>query len=539
MNSYHQYKQSLFLVRKYLIGLAVFAFAGQLLLDRSIENTIANLLAFLTFVTTSLIIIHPRTGRVGPAFTGAIIFLSISSNSLAPMFGTLLEGHSLTYTLLQPMETYFHRSLFALVLLFAHLLAGGLRSPIKYGMSRLGANAGSKILLPSKSIWALGLFGMVILFLKFLSLPITLSKFLDGFGFLLYAPFLLLLSPYSQYANGRIERVKLLVFYSFQIGMALLFNSRMGMVAPIAVVAGGWIFNLFLGMQVINTHIIKKGLKVGLIGLLLLSQFVDLSTAILIERAHRSTRDATEQLIATFERFLNKESLAQFRKLEELSNKGTKSNSVWQENYVSNPFLSRFILIKSDDNCFYRVSFFRDSEVNALKEVTLKKILVLLPDPLLQQLGITIDKKYIGSFSIGDKIEELSGGASLGSRLTGSNIAHSYALFGWGYFPVLLALYYLIFSFFQGLFSPLNKQPVLFSGISTLALLLIFKLYTDISLDSISNIVAVILRGIWQTLFIYFIALWILKKMGFPIKTLKTFPQQTLSFITAKSGIIT
>lgn len=521
MNTHSQNRRNLSLVRNYLIGITILISIVQLYFNNTTENIICNLLAISTFIPVCWLIFHSRNRGEGDALIATIIFLIVVSNTLMPMIGTILEGHSLTFTLRQPVLIFFHRGVFALILLLAHFMAKTNASLfLRHSTNRLGSIMSVRSFVPPKGIWILGLIGFSSYLLRYFSLPSSISKLLAGFGFLSWSPFLFFLPPYSNYLREKLLKWKLLLYYIFQVGISLVNNSRMGIIGPVAVVAAGWIVLLLLGHIVVYRKIIKNSIKLGLIGIVLFGQFKDLSTAILIERAHRSTRSPTEQMEATFERFLDKESLYKYELYLNSKSKSEQFDISWDENYVHNPVLGRFIQIKFDDNSFFRVLHSSSYALADLKEVSINKMIALIPEPILQLLGIDINKKEINSYSIGDIIETLSGNVLPKSFLTGSILAHSYALFGIYYPLVLILLYFLIFSVLQGLFSTYSNLDLYKKNVSTFVLLMSFKFFNDLALDGVTAITGFLLRDIWQNIIIYFIALQVLSFLRVRTKNL-------------------
>jgi hypothetical protein len=441
----------------------------------------------------------------------------IFANSLAPMLGTLLEGHPITETLIVPVETFTHRLIFAFCLLSAHYLSCSPSTVnLRQAVSQIGKILNTKVTIPAKSLWVVGLIGLFSIFLKFLHPPETIIKLLNGFAYLMQAPFLLLLPPYHNKPLLKKNIFFLILFFLLQVAFSFVNNSRMAMVLPVGIVGAGWLLTVLAGQTIVTSQSITKGIIRGAVGIALIGQFADLSTAILIERENRDTRSASAQLRATIERFFDKKAIEEYHinQLEIL--KGGSAEQDWQENYVRNPFLARFIQVKFDDNCFYRIAAFSHGDVDALRELTLKRIVVQLPQPILDLFSINIDKKQVSSLSIGDEIDLLATGADLGGFKTGSIPTHAFALFRWWYPAILLILYYLVFSFYHGFFTPFKVKSIKFSQIPTLALLLTFTIYIDISLDGLDALVGSLFRGIIERVLIFAIALWILRKLKFP-----------------------
>ncbi|WP_121197877.1 hypothetical protein [Mucilaginibacter gracilis] len=499
-----------------MVTTSLIVFLLQLMIDASYENILCNLMAVAIFYLTCLVVFAPRNNSLGPALTATTVFICITGNSLMPMIGTTLEGHPLIYTLLIPVDVFFHRLLFGLALLAAQLLASSRFSlPIKMGMSKIGTYAKSRVLIPPSGLWVLGFIGVsAIMINHFVGLPSILAKFIDGFNFLTVSPFLILLRPYNSIVKWKEIWLKILLYFLLQVVIAFINNSRAGFVLPIAILAAGWLMQMLMGLVFIDNKLLRRGVIAGILGLGLLGQFADLSTAIIMERGQRATRSADEQLAATLSRFTDKKSLEDFRSELGEANEGISAANVWQENYVNNPFLARFIQIKFDDNCLYRTSSFGDYQIDQLRNVTINKLYALLPDPLLKALSIKIDKKFINSFSIADFIVDLSTGQeSNNSFLTASIPIHSFTLFYWLYPVVLAIVYFLVFTMIQGLFS-IFGYTTMYGGISTLSLLYAYFLFVYITIDSLTMVLSFMLRNFWQDLIIYYIAIGVVRILG-------------------------
>jgi len=512
-----RYIQSLYLVRKTLIAIAFCVFAGQMLLGIGYENILSNLLALAAFVICCIVVFSHRNISVGAALSATVVFLMIFANSLAPMIGTLLEGHPIIETLTVPVQVFTHRLIFAGCLLFAHYISSSSSSLyIRLAVSAASRKLNTRVTLPANSLWAIAAIGLLSLFFKFLHPPEIIAKFLDGFSYLMLAPFLMLLPPYYSKALMKKQRLWLILFYLLQVAFSFAFNSRMAMVLPAGIVGAGWLLTLLTGQSIVNKKSIRTAIIRGLIGVALIGQFADLSTAILIERGARESRTGAEQFSATINRFFDKQAIADFQaeSLELLQ--GVSAMQDWQENYVRNPFLARFIQVKFDDNCFYRIDSFHPSDFDVLREITFERIMVQLPQPILDLFSVKIDKKEVSSFSIGDEIDALSSGANGGFK-TGSIPSHAFALFSWWYPVLLIIIYYLVFSIYNGFFTPFKIKSMELSKIPTLALLLTFTIYVSISLDGVDTLIGALLRGIIQLVLIYAIALWIVEKLKFPV----------------------
>ena len=494
------------LLRRAFDLLAIVLFFSQFFIDSSIENMVSSLMASSIFIIATSLILHPRNCDMGAAFSGSIVFLVITSASIAPMLGTLLEGHSLTYTLLSPVETFFHRFVFAVILLIAHFLVSMKMSrPILKSMAKLGVVLKTNISLPGKCLWAFGVLGLLSLLMRKLPLPIEIFNFLQGFRYLLWAPFLLLLPPFYK-ETKQADKWFLLLYYIIQVGIALAHNTRMAMIGPLALVGTGWLALLLLGYIRVNQKKLIKGLLIGICGLFALVILSDFSTAMLIERDKRKDRSIGDQFSATLTTFQDKKALDDYRKSSVQMTDGVSADDVWLENYILNQFLARFVPIKFDDNCFNRVNSLNESELKSLREISDQKVQAMLPDPVLDALDIQVDKAFVTSFSIGDIINYLSKDGLLGGFVTGSMPAHAFAMYGWYYPFVMIVIIWFIFTIMRGLMSQ-YFEGVLFSNFSVFGLLIIFETFTNLLVEGTPGLFGMLIRGIWQNAIIFYISL--------------------------------
>jgi hypothetical protein len=482
-------------------------FLGQMVLLPSYENFLSSIIALLPLVAASFAILRVRPLSSGSAVVGSAVFILVLANSLAPVIGTLLEGNPVIYELELPIESIMCRAVFELAVIAAFCCAtsswlGSTRNVV----TSLSSFAGAGSFLSARGIWLLGLIGLAAGLVKILPLPTVVLKLLDGFGFVSWAPYILLLPPYRKSGSKLIDLWPLALFYLLQAGLSVAGNSRMGFVGPIATVGTAWLAGLLAGVIFVDLRWLRRTMFLALIGFGLLSQLADLSTAILIERAFREQRSAGDQLKATWDSYLDKDRLASYR-IEQVD-VDIKRGDRWKETYVSNPFLARFIQTKFDDNCLVRIRRFKATDTRTLENLTLQKIQVIFPGPILSLLKISIDKEFINSFSTGDLINTLGGEFCLGSRLTGSIPVQMYCLFGNWYVPITFLLYTCVLVGVSGIVA---GNRLLNRGLSSLGLVIPFQIYTEITADGVNNVVGLLSRGFIEMLVIYGLMLVVIK----------------------------
>lgn len=494
--------------------MSVVLFTLQIIIDTSFENIISNISSEAAFIFTCLSVFNYQNNRtITTNFLSATIFLIVSSNSLAPMIGTLLEGHSLVYSLFVPVETYFNRFIYAICLLIAYGLSTSKNSfALSNFFVQINRSLKVSAYLPSRIVWYLGLVGLFVFLLKFAGLPEAVEKFFEGFGFLLYFPFILIVPPYSLLKKNQLERNLLIGYFLIMVLISFISNSRMALIAPIGTICGAWLISFFAGLSVVTEKLLIRALTFAVLGVFLIGVFSDLSTAILITRGSRSTNTVEEQISGTIEKFNDKEALENYRLQQiSISQIDFSVNLDWKENYLRNPILARFVQIKFDDNLFYRISKLSPENIEELRQKTIDKILAVFPTPIMNILQITVDKKVVNTYSTADLIDTLSGNNSLGFFLTGSLPAHSYALFGWWYPFVITFIYYLIFSIFGALLKGGKFENA--DKISSISFLLSFYLFLNISLDGFNILMNMLIRGVWQLITLYYIAIYFIKKI--------------------------
>lgn len=513
-----EHKRDLKILRNTLLALAGACFLGQVWMDRSQVNVTSAFLCLVAFGFACFLLLNQRNARGGAAFTAAAVFLSIASNSLIPLAGTLLEGNSLVTTLQSPVQCYLHRLVFAGVLLAAHFGANsGWGVAVKSKLGGVVDFSGLRAVLQPKQIWVLGACGIGLM--AALRLGIfgegPLSKIFQGMSFLVFVPYILLVPPYFKITKQKkhwMLALGLLYFATIIAGI----TSRMAMVAPVALVMTAYLTAIIAGQARIP-RIHPAWIISLIIGIpIAVGQMMDLSTAIIIERAHRDNRTLSENFDAISKRFFDKEALRIYEeeKALELENLEARHGSFWKEDYLENPFLSRFTSIKSDDNLFTSSANYSNSDVTTIRGVTRLKIVAQYPNPVIKLLGLSVDKDFINSFSMGDLMDMLTNrNGFLGGFKTGSIVVHSYVVFGWWYPMFLAFLFVILFLLYQCIATPQGKSGWAL-GVSSFALVYGFTFYLSFAAEGYHAVEAHLLRNCWQTFVLYALAVWFAKTVA-------------------------
>ncbi len=223
----------------------------------------------------------------------------------------------------------------------------------------------------------------------------------------------------------------------------------------------------------------------------------DLATSMAIARQLRGKVPASVMIQTTFHVWGQPGLIAAYRSDQEARSRF----SSYDEYYIANPMLARFVLTKFYDNSFYFARTLTTEKSKAqLRDVSLKFAVAGLPTPILKALDIPIDKDDL-NYSMGDYLAYLSRGIPLGGRKTGNIFAQGIALFG----PLFPFIYAVICLAIFGLMDLLTVKPK--SGaaaLSALGMLQIWSFFLEgITYESLHKVLHLFLRNFAQTLVIY------------------------------------
>lgn len=297
----------------------------------------------------------------------------------------------------------------------------------------------------------------------------------------------------------------MLVAYTMLIALiAMAFNARGMMLAGAATVA---LLFLLVGMRsaklVTAPMLIKLGL-LGLLGAVLSWPASNLVTAMVVARSERGKVSGYEMVKKTLENFRDSEKLESYRRLAMAHDLRAK----YDEKYINNPMLARFVITKFHDNAIYFAEKISDKGVDELMKATGDSFWTSLPQPWLDALEIDVDKREM-QFSMGDMITHLAVGTPLSGKRTGSIFGQGWALCGY-LFPVVYFAMCLILFAAVDIFSIRSS-----SGQVTLAVIGMLNVWPNflfgITADSLEHLFVGVVRGVPQSVILYSIAFAIAK----------------------------
>lgn len=415
-----------------LLAVNTIALLGQVLIDFNTVNMASVSLVYASSLVLLLYLLWTPALQTHPISTFAVFGFGFTTQ-MGALWAQTAFGLALSLNLRQPLETFATLAGVQLLALLAHLIHRLVLSPAHtaqmglLGMPRLLLSQLGLYSTPStRTLWLMGYMGL-------LSGVIgggregVVFKILDGIGFLTWAPFLIpmyLLLQGPSYCNPRRQYPHLVFFMGLVVLIGLAANARGMMLSGFVTIA---LFGLLLVLRSTAPVQGKRVAQIALLGAALAAVAVpmsDLATAMVVARKARGFISAPQMVSETF-RYLGQPETLQAERDKLVS----ATLTGYDEYYIPNPLVARFVETKFHDNALYFASTLTQTDAEQLAEVSLKMVGVLFPQPVINAMGWKIDKVDY-KFTIGDYLSYLSTGAPLGGYKTGSMLAHVVGVLG-------------------------------------------------------------------------------------------------------------
>ncbi len=504
--------------RKQLVGLGVWLTFGAVLAQLIIEFSVANFAASVLALVSWPIALGTFLGVKGFSrnpLPSLVVTGFWSTQIILPIIATALEGRPATYNLQVPGLVILHNGLIFLVLVLAwtiHTKISVREGKFTKTVRRCFYKLGIYEVPTPRFLYFIGCIGLTSMFYIYFFLPslgVEASgagqKLIQGLIPMTYAPYLLLYGKmYGSQVHWKRHVLALGGFSFCLLVVALGFNSRAAFMD--AALFGGTAFLTGVFGGVFRTRIFSsKVLVVGILGLfLIMGPIADLATAMVLVRAERDDIARNELVELTWDAYLDKERIAEYRK----NKQGLLSFGQWDERYLSNPLLSRFCNLKFADLSL-DLSRYATKEASAdFRQFSYQRLLATYPRPLIGLFGLRVDKDYVMSGSHGDYLFTVAGsGSGLGGFKTGHMAGTGMTAFGWGYL-VLLGVGVLVSFVFLGWLQPVQGNRIWKTKFSALGLLYLTPFFMMFPCESVVMVGSFIMRGFWEMVFLYGI-LWL------------------------------
>lgn len=450
------------------------------------------------FLHRSIILLHPFS---------FLVFLSMSMYRILPLYATLLEFKPISYRFEMGEQTFLLELLLYIVSCLAFALVTH-RRPSNNFITHTLYSIGFYKPLNERQFWCLGFLGLLTqIYLQFVGKIETgdaFHKLIQTFVFAKYAPFIMVFPIlYNPFSKDVFKTNPKISFYiTFIILLCFTGNSRQALLEPIMLLVILTFLAIIKSKTSYQQYISSKVPFIALIAIgLIIPQLSDISDAMLLVRGSRSEISKQELFQRTLGLYLDKEELAQQKKIYDFNQVVVNKNKEgWTEDYLDNFALNRYSNIRISDMTLYHANRVGFGNKNMQKDF-INGIIKLFPAPILNFLQIKADKDNI--YSRGDYLYALSNQTPIfaGLRVT-SHLADGLVTWGYWYFFIQFILFYIHFWLID-CFTYYDKKRVVYSIcglIYTYHFIGRFK-----NANGCSEEVGFIIRGFIQIIFIYYI----------------------------------
>ncbi|WP_137927833.1 hypothetical protein [Cupriavidus sp. 2SB] len=494
----------------------------------------ANVAAALLVIAGGLSGIHVMARverlRAYPISTSMLLGYTLSYFLLPPV-ATLLEWKPLTYNLHHPVLDFAHAFICQIALLGAHRLYRKSQTAMRLRVgivNRVYRPMGLFHTVGNVQIMVMGVLGLcAMVYQIFVVGMITegsggaLNRLMQAMYPLAYLPYCLLVKPltgaHSYLPMSMRWKLTLVAYTALLAIISIGSNSRalvlIGTISVCLVLAYGFITRT-LPMRLFRP---RRLVIVGLVLALLQGPVTDLATSMVIARAQRNDVSAGQLISATIETMQNRDAIR-----DRLEADANDNHETWDERYLDNLFLQRLANMKFADATL-DLALRQDASARAeLRKIEWQRVITVIPGPVLDALGVAVDKDFVTTSSSGDlMLFTVTGDTdALGGFRTGSIFGTGYATFDWLYPGVLAILAFVTFALADAQTtrrtlpardgSPVRWVPVFSPLVVTRFYTWVFYLTSAATgVESLSGLMQLILRGWIESAFIYTIVFWI------------------------------
>lgn len=479
----------------------------QILISPTQTNMLIAIIAAASGVVSFSYAIRPDAFQRFPISTLMIVGLNVSTTSGALVAQTL-DWRAIDFNLEAPLTTFLTCTALTFVAIGTHMIyrRALVIQRARFAFSQKFLTRIGLFTTPTNlQLWIMGFVGVAAMASAGTSLAQETiaygdvgGKFAQALTPFTVAPFLI---PFSAYLLGGRPMPKagwpaLIAFFALLIVVALMRNSRGAFAVVFLVIGLGILLAVLSGRLSFGRKQIATGALICLLALPVVPVFYDLATAMVIARSARSNLQPTELVVTTLEIFQNKPALEAKRAEDAVIDGG------YNELYIENTFLARFIYTKFADLNFHQASNLSPHDVAYAREVFVNRLLADLPTPILRALRINIDKHNL-AFSGGDLYRQLSSRGEVGGYTTGSSAADGIAMFGVLFWPITIVIFLAYFFLFDSLSLPMLPMGVMFTAVVVMQLPTLFP--ESLMRDSLAAQIGSLTRGFVQSILLYLI----------------------------------
>lgn len=436
-----------------------------------------------------------------------------------PVIFTILEGKPLIFNLDYPVSVFIHSFLAFLGLLGAFIFYKNHNNPIRKFLTSFLKKLNFYNIPTKLQFWIIGIMGLSSIVVQRVifggygedEASSEFLSFIQGMQPYAYLPLLLLFpavfSDSENYGKLKAPLYLVVIYIAVLVILGMMANSRGLFMRGITTVGLVYFLGLILGS--LDFRILKaRNVIIAFLGIWLITgPLSDLGTAMVSIRGIRGDIPPKALMEETFRTYQDKDALRTYRKLANVQ------ITDWDETYFDNIFLARFSNLKFSDASLHQAFQIKNPD-GQMQDVVYGKYLSLLPQPLLNLLGVPLDKDFYANASFGDFLYMRNSGVGYGGFRTGNFLGMGLASFGWWYLGVLFIGAILLFNFIDS-FVLYERESYHLSVIGLLSILFCFT-YFGVSTpsESVTNSFHYITRGWMQTVLLYVLLFWIARKVS-------------------------
>ena len=419
----------------------------QLSVARNPENVVAVLICAIGTIYTTYSFFKPRNMRFFPLSSWIVLFF-VLSNLTVPLIVKGLEFESLDYKLKFPYLTFGYALATSVTLIAAHWVyanvPGILKVRLRITLSAL--EPAGFFRLPSEfQLWMMGFLGCAAHAVMIASGDVVESKsvFVKLCVSLVpftYAPFLM---PFAFLVGDQKRPLKsnllIPIYFVFTVAIAMGANGRIGIVLPIVTAGMCWLIGYFT-LRLPNSFRKTKTLSIILLAFVaLIPVFTNMALAMSAARTEKEGASPLKLVQLSFQYFGDQKALSQVL-LDTASDDET-----WDETYVHNPILARFVNTKFQDLGFTDIHNLSGSDRDQYVAFLQDKFVALLPAPVLERIGISADKSDRLNGTTADYLHSLNTGIGFGGHRTSGLLPQGVFIFGVFFLPAIFCASIVLF----------------------------------------------------------------------------------------------
>lgn len=487
-----------------MIFLACAGLVLQALIESSQTNLVTAFIAAASSILTAIYVFRRRVMSATP-ISSLIVFGLGFTLLLGPLIFQTLDWRAITFNLDRPVASVSTAAVASFLACLTHAIYRGF-PPFGMASQALARTVHEALFVfrtpTNAQLWLMG----------FISLAATWStatteaglaveygnaggKLLQAFTPFALAPALIPIAPYlfPTSAPGRKNWIPLAAYFGLVLLLAFARNSRGGFAVIVFVLLLCLAVAVWTGRLRLGRRAAIGGLAALMVGLPAMSFLSDLSTAMLINRSVRDDLSATTLIQRTLETAGDRATLENYRAQSSIL------DNRFNEIYIDNDFFQRLTLLKFLDLNLRHTQGITESQRDYARHNFGQQLLKFMPTPLLNRLGLDVDKRTL-QFSGGDLYRFIASRGALGSYITGSALADGLAIMGVLFWPLLMGLALISFVVYDafcrsggwGLF----VSPVILFQLDRLFMF-------SLNGDNLAGVIGSLLRGYPQSLLLY------------------------------------